>query len=323
MSVRHPFRVVAHRVVAGVSGAAIAIALSACGGGGLIGPAATPFVTVQPTPTSFPVTVRDSSGVDVTVPAPPRRIISLSPGMTETLFAIGAGEQVVATDQFSDYPEGTKRAAKLDYSRPEAEKVVALQPDIVFMSSHQEEFVDQFRKLNVRVLYLAEPDTLDGVIEQIRTAGRVTGREARAEEIMVAMRQRIDGVTERLTTLTQGPRVFMELDETGHTTAPHSFVGSMVTVLKAQNIAAGSQAPYPQLSREVIVQRNPEVIILLDANYGETPQKVRLRPGWATIAAVRTGRVYPIDSNIVNRPGPRVVEGLEQLAKLLYPERFP
>lgn len=271
---------------------------------------------------TYPQTIKDSSGTDVTIPAQPKRIISLSPGMTETLFAIGAGPQVVATDQFSDYPEAAKRTEKLDYSRPDPEKLVALQPDLVFLATRQQGFVDHLRSLNLRVLFLAEPDSLEGVLEQIRLAGRVTGHGSEAERLVLDMQQRIDRVKERVGSLSQGPRVFIELDATGYTVAPHSFIGSMVTVLKAQNIAEGAQAPFPQLSREAIVERNPEVIILLDANYGETPEKVRARPGWGNIAAVRSGRIYPLDGDIVSRPGPRVVEGLEQMAKLLYPDRF-
>jgi len=137
------------------------------------------------------------------------------------------------------------------------------------------------------------------------------------------MEEGIDAITDRLVDVVEGPRVYHELDNTFFTVAPDSFVGDFYNLLEAQNIAEGATTAYPQLTQEEVLARDPEVIILADGDAGESPETVKARPGWGAISAVKNDRVYVVDPDIISRPSPRVVEGLEELARFLYPEKFP
>ncbi|MDP2948117.1 MAG: ABC transporter substrate-binding protein [Chloroflexota bacterium] len=284
---------------------------------------ATPTPTpVGATQAQFPLTIGDDLGRQVTLPAAPQRIVSLSAGATEIFFAIGAGQQVIAVDRFSDFPAEARIRPQLDAFQPSVEAIAGLQPDLVLMFFDPGGVVDGLERVGSTVLFLDAPESVDGVLEQIRLLGRVTGHVPQAEALIQSMQARIDAVGKKLADVPQGPRIFHEVDATLYTAAPNSFVGDLYTILRAQNIAAGAAQAYPQLSQEVIIERDPEVIILADEAYGESPQTVKARAGWSSISAVKSDRIYSIDPNIVSRPGPRLVEALETLARLLYPEKF-
>ena len=271
---------------------------------------------------AFPRTIEDSGGASVTIAAPPQRIVSHSPGVTEILFAIGAGGRVVAADEFSDYPAATAQLQRVAYASPDPERELALDPDLVLMAANQLQQVEQFRGLGMTVLYVEEAATVAGVLDSVRLFGELTGNEQRAEALAEEMRARIEAVTAELADLERGPRVFFELDSTLFTVGSDTFVGDLLTLLKASNIAEGATSPFPQLTAEAVIEANPEVVLLADGEFGESLETACARPGWSAIAACETGRVHAIDPDLTNRPGPRVVEGLEQIARLLYPDRF-
>jgi iron complex transport system substrate-binding protein len=288
--------------------------------------AAAATTAVTPTAvarTSYPLSVPTSDGRSVTLARAPERIVSLSPGNTEILFAIDAGSAVVGVDRFSDFPEQVKALPRIDYSNPNVEALAALRPDLVLASGRQRMLVPTFEQAGFKVVPLEEPSTVAGVLERIRLMGRMVDRIGPAEELAGRMQERVTAVTERVKGVSGGPRVYHEIDPKLFSAAPSSFVGDIYTLLKAQNIAAGASSPFPQLTAEAIIQADPEVIVLGDGLFpGGTPEEVKRRPGWSVISAVRTNRVYPVDDNTVSRPSPRVVEGLEQIAKLLYPDLF-
>lgn len=309
-------RALPFRTVAAVLLLAFALALAACGNDEEAAPPAS-----QPG-ADFPVTVQRSDGREITIQEPPERIASLSPGATEILFAIGAGESVAASDNFSDYPPEAEQTTKLDAFEPNLEAIVAVEADLIIDAHNQDNVVEALDDLGEAVLYLVVPEGVDGVLEQIRLFGRVTDHQQEAENLGQSLEARIDAIEAELADVEQGPRVFHELDNTLFTAAPGSFVGDLYNLLKAENVAAGSDNPYPQLTQEVIIERDPEVIILADEEFGETPEAVKSRPGWDVISAVKNDRIHGIDPDTVSRPGPRVVDALEELARLLYPERF-
>lgn len=280
-------------------------------------------VTPAPAPAVYPRTVTDASKHALTLEVQPKRIVSMSPGATETLFAIGAGPRVIAVDQFSDFPaEGTRALTRVDYSRPSPEQVIALRPDLVLMSGRQRDQVQRFRDLGVPVMYLGEPATLDGVFEHVLLVASATGDDDRAATVVRALRERVEAVRTRIADVTTGPRVFYELSPSLFTAGPNSFIGSVITTLKGQNVAT-TTTPFPQLSNEALIAADPEVILLADAGAAKVESSaVGARPGWAGISAVRNGRVYPLDDNIASRPGPRIVDALEAIARVLYPDRF-
>lgn len=277
------------------------------------------------TPTSAvpaPIEVVDAGGATLTFDEPPRRIVSHSPGVTEILFAIGAGDLVVAADEFSDYPAEAAALPKVAYSDPDPERVLSFDPDLVILATQQRESVEHFRDLGLRVFFDAEPTTVAGVLENIALLGRLTGHETEAAALVEELRGRIDAVQSRLVGIDQGPRVFWELDDTLFTVGTDTFIGDMLRILKAQNVAEGAATSFPQLTAEAIVERDPQVILLADAAFGTTVESVAERPGWSNVSAVREGRVLAVNTDTTSRPGPRVVDAIEDVARLLYPEIF-
>jgi iron complex transport system substrate-binding protein len=284
------------------------------------GPTATAGVSGE-----FPVTIESSNGESVTLDVQPQRIVSLSAGHTESLFAIGAGGQVVAVDNFSDFPaEAAAVEVKLDSFEPSAEAIANLDPDLVVLADAPEGFLDQLETLGVPAWLdeLNSSTAVEDIFTSIETLGMATGHVDEAEAVVEDLQERTDTVVETVDEeAPDGPSVYHELDETLFAIGAESFTGDLYIKLDASNILdVGASS---QLTQEAIITANPEVIILADAEFGQTPEVVAARPGWNAIAAVMNGRVYAIDEDIVSRPGPRIVDGLEELSTLIYPEIFP
>lgn len=305
-------------LVVGLLLLAASLALSACGGGGGKAPTATA------TPVSaFPLTIEQSDGEELTLRQAPGRIVSLSAHATEIFCAIGAEDQLVAVELFANCPPGSKEKPELDAFQPNLEAIAGYQPDLVYVFANQDNIVQRLRDIGTPVLYLDLPSSLEGTLEQIELFGRISDHGEEAEELVRSIRERLQAVKDKIADLEQGPRIFHELDPLFFTVGPGSFLDELYGILKAQNIAAGTGEPYPQLSAEVIIQRDPEVIILADEPAGVTADSVKARPGWATITAVKNDRICEVDPDLASRPGPRIIDLLEALARCLYPERFP
>jgi iron complex transport system substrate-binding protein len=285
----------------------------ACGGDG--GGAAAPNAGA----TGFPLTITQSDGVRLTIEAPPQRIVSLASHATEVICALGAGDRLAAVDRFENCPAGSRAKPEVDSFQPNLEAIVGFRPDLVYVFSNQGGVVEALRRAGVPVLFLQVPATLQGVFENIALIGAVTGRAGAADALIADMRRRVDAVKARLASLERGPRFFHELDSTLYTVRNDTFIGELYVLLKGQNIAADAQTAYPQLSSETVIARDPEVIVLADE---AAVDDVRGRAGWSVISAVRQGRVCRVDGALLSRPGPRIVDGLEALARCLYPDRF-
>lgn len=272
--------------------------------------------------------VTDDLGRTFRFDAPRRRIVSLSPAYTETLFALGAGDRVVGVDDYSDYPpEAASRAKVGGGHHANLESIVALEPDLVVALVEEQE-VDALVARGIPAIKLL-PRDFEGVLQTILLLGRVTGTGPCAEQIVSGMRERITRVEAQVKGLRR-PRVFLELDGTDparpFTSGPHSFIGAMVQAAGGANIAQDIQTPSGQMSLETIVAEDPEVIVLMDSRNPVNPQSredVLHRRGWSGISAVRNGAVISVDSAYFSRPSPRFVIGIEQLARVLHPEAFP
>lgn len=296
-------------------------------------PAAAPTTVPQPTATPAATTVAaltDSAGREVALKAPPQTFVSLAPSTTEILFALGLGRQVIAVDDFSNYPAEAEALPKIggtDFSY-NYEQIAVLQPDLVLAAGiTSPEAVEKIESLGIPVAVIGTPETtLDGVFADIELAGALTGRLEQARLITGAMRARLDEIKARVATVTERPRVFWELDATDpakpFTVGPGSYISDLLSIAGGENIFATASSPFPQVSAEQIVAADPQVILLADAQYGVTVESVLARPGWETITAIKEQRVYPINDDLVSRPGPRVIEGLESIARLLHPDRF-
>ena len=287
---------------------------------------AVPSATAMPTAASISMT--DGLGRTVTLSSPARRVVSLAPANTETLYAIGAGAQVVGRDETSDYPvEALTLPTIGGYSGFNLEGIVALHPDLVLAGGiNTPELVASLEQLGLTVYYLPNPGTLEEMFATLETVARLTGQESEATALVESLKERVAAVDEKILPLSYAPTVYYELDATNptmpYTPGPGSFVDLLITRAGGINIGAGLQGQWAQISLEQLVVANPDLIILGDAAYGETPEKVAQRPGWGTLTAIQSGQMFPFDDNLVSRPGPRLVDGLETMAKLLHPGVF-
>ena len=292
-------------------------------------PTATPPPTRRPDPTVslFPREIKDGTGETIIFDAPPQRIVSFSAANTEIMFALGLGDRVVGRDAFSDYPvEALDVPSVGDSFALNLELIVSLAPDLVFISFEGPK--EQLREVGLRPLFIPPPDTLEGVLLYIRVMGQIMGRPGEAATLAAQIEREIQDIENLLRDVGPGPSVYYELDPGLWTAGPATFIGDMISIAKAQNVAASAGGQYPQLSNEYLVAQDPEVILLADSSDlggqgDETPESVAARPGWSDIAAVREGRIYPVNPSLLSRPGPRIGQGLRHLAELIHPDLFP
>jgi iron complex transport system substrate-binding protein len=256
----------------------------------------------------------------------PQRIVSLAPSNTEILFAVGAGKQVVGRDSFSDYPAEVKSIKDVGGSmgKYDTEAIVALHPDLVLAGEiNTAEQVASLQQLGLTVYYLPNPTTLEGMFANLETVGQLTGHSSAAVTLVNSLKQRVAAVDARIKPLTSHPTVYYELDATDptkpYTAGPGTFVDLLIARAGGNNVGSSLTSAWAQISLEQLVVANPTIIVLGDSAYGTTPASLKQRAGWSGLAAVQNGQVYPFDDNLVSRPGPRLVDGLEALAKLLHP----
>lgn len=292
-----------------------------------VAPTATPVTappSVAPSATpAFPITLTDDEGTPVEIPAAPQRIVSLTPATTEILFAIGAGPRVVATTDFDDYPpEAVALPDVASYTAVDVEKIVGLETDLVIAGGNffnDPAAIAQLRDLGVAVLVVYAAD-LDGVLRDIELVGAAVGAADAAGDLTASMRAGFDQVAAATAGLPR-PRVFYELDATTdiYTAADDSFVEGMITLAGGDAITTGSPTDFA-ISLETLITADPEIILLGDAAYGVTPEAVADRPGWDVMTAVKDGAIRGVNDLIITRPGPRLVDGLRELALAIHPE---
>lgn len=290
------------------------------GGGCALQPAAAP---THPIGENFPLRFTDDAGRMVTIPSPPQRIVSLSPSNTEILFYLGLQDLIIGVDDYSDYPPQARAKEKVGgFANTNLEKVVALGPDLVFATEiHVQQVVPELERRGLKVVVLM-PEKLEDVLASLQLVGKIGGKAQEADQAAEALRARLEAITSQVAAARSRPRVFYEVDATPISAGPGTFLDDLITKAGGDNIAADAQSKWPRLSSESIILRDPEVIVLGDHGFGETVEKVKARPGWDKISAVRNDRVAPVDVDITNRPGPRAWDGLEELARMFHPEVF-
>ncbi|HEY7222263.1 MAG TPA: ABC transporter substrate-binding protein [Micromonosporaceae bacterium] len=261
----------------------------------------------QPTATgvTYPVTVGS-----VTLDHQPQRIVSLSPVMTEMLFAVGAGDQVVAVDSQSNYPADAP-VTDLSAYTPNAEAVATYTPDLVVLSDDISDIVGQLTALHIPVYVGKAADTTDDTYRELAEIGTLTGHPGDASALVERMKDDLAKILQDVPARSKPLTYFYELDNTFYTATSESFIGRLFTAAGLVNIADAGNAGngYPQISQETILAANPDLIFLADAYPGgESAQTVAARPGWANLKAVRTGQVVELDTDIASRWGPRIVD---------------
>ena len=270
------------------------------------------------------------AGRRVTVTTPPQRIVSLAPSITEQLFAIEAGEKVVGVTIYDTYPPAVQHLERVGGYVTKSisiEKILSLKPDLVLSRGEiQRGVIDMLERLGIPAVAI-EPGNFDEVYAAIGLIGRLTDRDQQAARVVAEMQQRVARIRQQVAAIPLAQRVtvfYKAYDEPLITAGPSTFIGHMIEMAGGMNIFADVQESYPQISDEEVLRRNPAVIL------GPTSRDVRLslaqaiqRPGWHRLAAVQNQRLYLLDDDLVSRPGPRLAEALEAVAKVLYPRLFP
>jgi iron complex transport system substrate-binding protein len=277
----------------------------------------------------WPLVITDDLGNSIELQEYPKAIVSLSPSMTEILFAIGAGDQIVGRDDFSLYPEAALKVESVGslWEGVPTESILAMEPDLVVAAQIvSEEEVQVLRDLGLPVFWQSNPTNFDELYENLLDISTITGHEKETMLLVADLKKRVESVVTTLADVERTPSVFYELDATEPanpwTTGSGTFIDYIITMAGGTNAAAELQGDYAQISAEELIAINPEIILLADALYGITPESVVERPGWNVIAAVNNDAIYPIDPNMMSVPGPRLVDALEETAKLIHPELF-
>ena len=267
--------------------------------------------------THFPITVLEADGSRVTIEHQPRRIVSLSPTATEMLFAIGAGPQVVAVDDQSNYP-ATAPTTRLSGFQPNIEAVAAYTPDLVVAADDLGGLVHGMQALGIAIVLEPAAKTLDVSYAQIAQLGAITGHATEAGALVAKMRAQVRSFVALVTRSSRPVRVYHELDNTFYSATSQTFIGQVYKLLGLTNIAdaaAGGVPDYPQLSAEYIVSANPDLIVLADTKCcSQSLQTVAERPGWGVISAVRSSQVVGVDDDIASRWGPRIIDFMQAIA---------
>ncbi len=277
-----------------------------------------------------PIILTDGLGNTIELSGPAQRIVSLAPSNTEILFAIGAGAQVVGRDSFSDYPEAAFDAADIGggFAELDTETILSLEPDLVLAADiTAPEQIQALTDVDLTVFALTNPVELSGMFDNLRTVAILTGHEAETEELIVSLEERVTAVSDKIATVEEKPLVFYEIDGTDPnapwTTGTGTFVDTLINMAGGENVAAVLEGSWIQISIEELIVQDPELILLGDALWGGvTPEAGAVREGWDGLTAVNTNNVFPFDDNLVSRPGPRLVDGLEAMAQFLHPELF-
>lgn len=267
----------------------------------------------------------DGLGRTVSLPAKPVKIISLAPSNTEILYAVGAGSQLVGRDEFSDYPSEAANLPTVGGSmgKYNLEQIVALKPDLVLAAEiNTPEQIKALEDLKINVYYLANPKDFPGLFTNLTTVGKLTGHEKEATDLVASLQKRVDAVTSAAKPK-KSLKVFYELDGSDvakpWTIGKGTFADMIISMAGGENVGSAAGEGWLQMSQEAILAGNPDLIILGDSAYGMTAESVASRPGWEGTSAVKNNAVVPFDDDLMSLPGPRLVDGLEAIAKLVNP----
>jgi iron complex transport system substrate-binding protein len=275
----------------------------------------------------------DDLGYSLTLTSPPERIVSLAPSNTEILFELGAGDNVVGVTDVCDYPhnfatwvEAGNMTSIGNYWQPAVEPIIALDPDLVFAATSSEETAETLRNLGYNVL-IVEPKTINGVLSGIQLIGKATGNHIKAGELVSELRQRIDAVTNSASEATLIPAVYHEIwGPDIQSAGPGTFIDELIALAGGQNIFHDAISSFPIVSSETVIERNPDVIIFPHMYMGTQSwgsyEDIANRPGWNVITAIQNDNFHIIDASIISRSGPRLVDALEIIAKMIHPELF-
>jgi iron complex transport system substrate-binding protein len=274
-------------------------------------------------------TFTDDMGRQIDIDYIPQRIVSHVPSITEMLFALGLDDRLVGVSDYCDFPEAAKNKPKVgDYFNPSVEQIVALDPDLVLTDGHSESIMP-LTDLGI-TLVVIDPKDIDTIMQDFELLGKLTGRQKEASAITSDMERRLTDISRRVqdTTKVMVFYTFAVTDLNNPWSAgPGSFVDALITLAGGQNVVSGTEA-WIQVSVEQVLGGNPELIIV-DTSMGSAVESLETlrtqmnsHPAWKETTAVKHDNIFAIDGNLLNRPGPRIIEGLEEMARIIHPEIF-
>jgi iron complex transport system substrate-binding protein len=263
--------------------------------------------------------VTDDLGRRIKVPERLERVVSLAPNLTENIFAVGAGDRLVGVTSFCNYPPEAQKIQKVaDTQTPNLEAIIALRPEAIFVStaSQLENFTRTLEQQNIAV-FVTNPQDLEGVLRNLRQLGDLFGTGDRAEKLVAELENRVRKVEEKVKARPE-VKVFVQIDrESLYTIGRDSFITDLIARAGGESVTREVATAYPKLSKETALALNPEAIIL-----SESPNNLEPNDVFKNSAAVRKGRVFKIDADLLSRPAPRIVDALEQIARGLHPDNF-
>jgi iron complex transport system substrate-binding protein len=268
---------------------------------------------------------KDEVGREVIVLFPPRKIVSLAPNITEILFSLGLDQEIVGVSIHCNFPEKVQSKVRVgSYISLDFEKIVSLKPDLIIATGagNTRDMVERLERLGFPT-YVIFPKNVEDVIRSVGHLSQLVGREKEGAEIIREMKRRKQKVVE-LTLGLSRPRVFLQIGEAPVVTVgKNSFADDLIRLAGGDNVAGNENEMYPRFGMEEILKRSPEVILISSMNPKGNYQKVlREWSRWKTIPAVKNGRIHLLDSDLIDRPSPRIIQGLEEMARILHPERF-
>ena len=270
-------------------------------------------------------TFKDEVGREIAVPFPPKRVVSLAPNITEVLFSLGLDEEIVGVSIHCNFPEKAKTKIRVgSYISLDYEKIISVKPDLVIATGvgNTRDMVDRLEQLGLST-YVIYPKNFEDILRSIIHIGQVVNREKEARSIVEGMKKRRQRVIE-LTKDLPPPKVFVQIgDAPMVTVGKGSFADDLIRIAGGENIAEDEKEVYPRFGMEEILKRAPEVIVISSMNPEGDYQKVlREWNRWKMIPAVKNGRVHIMNSDLIDRPSPRIIDGLEEIARILHPDRF-
>jgi iron complex transport system substrate-binding protein len=269
-------------------------------------------------------TVIDPTGRRFTIDHQPRRIVSLVPSVTELMYAIGAEDLLVGVTDFCDYPPAARKKPRVGgMLAPSLETMVAMKPDIVIATTagNREETFTQLEQLHMPV-YVVNPTNVADVLDLISRLGALTGREQAAAQLAASLQKRIDAVAARVRTAPRSRVLYVLWPDPLIVPGKGSLVSELIDLAGGASVTADMGEPYPRMSLEAAITRSPQVIILASHGSGQGRMAREKWERFTALPAVKAGRLYTVDGSLLHRYGPRVVDGVEQLARAIHPEAF-
>ncbi len=269
-----------------------------------------------------PRTFVDDLGRKLYLAKPPQRIVSLAPSITEILFAIGLNEEIVGVTEFCDFPPEALTKPKVGYATPNLEMIVGLQPQLVLAprSFLRVDLLNKLEQLKIPT-FILDPHTVEDIFAHIQLLGRMVGRPQEANAQAALMRKQLAGLSSRLADLSRPTLLYILNSEPLITVGPGSFIHRLIELAGGRNAADQATAPYPHLTMEEVLRQNPDILLFPVGRHEGIPQVEQDSwRRWTTLSAVQHGKLFQVDSDLLNRPGPRILEGLKQLVKILHPE---